>query len=96
MGDGAQRREMLDRLVGRAILAQPNRIVRHYETGAYPHHGGEADRRAAIVREAQERAAIGDEAAVQRDAVHRCRHGVLAHPVVHIAAIIHGFEADPV
>ena len=86
MRDGAQRREVLDRLVGRAILAKADRVVRHHEGCADPHHGGQADGRAAIVREAQERAAIRDEAAVQRDAVHRRRHAVLAHAVVDVGA----------
>ena len=39
-----------------------------------------------IVGEGEERAAIGDEPAVQRDAVHRRRHGMLAHAVMDVAA----------
>ena len=50
------------------------------------HQRGQADRRAAIIREDHEAAAIGDEAAVQRDAVHGGGHAVLADAPVHVAA----------
>ena len=96
MRDGAQRRQMLDRLVGRAVLAETDRIVRHHEDRADLHHRRQADGRAAIVREAQERAAIGDQPAMQRDAVHRRRHAVLAHAVMHIGAVVFaGPDLDP-
>ena len=55
-------------------------------TTRHAHQRGEPDRRARIVGEGEERAAIGNEAAVQRDAVHRRRHGVLAHAVMDVAA----------
>ena len=48
-----------------------------------------ADRRiagAAVVGEDEERAAVGHEAAVQRQAVHGRGHGVLAHAVVDVVA----------
>jgi hypothetical protein len=59
--DRAQRREMLDRLMGRAVLAEADGVVRHDVDDALAHQRGEADRRAAIVGEDQEGAAIGDE-----------------------------------
>ena len=93
--DGAQRREMLDRLMGRAVLAEADRIVRHDEDGPDLHHRREPDRRTAVVREAQERAAIRDQAAVQRDAVHRRGHAVLAHAVMHVGAVVFaGLDLD--
>ena len=46
----------------------------------------EADRRAGIIGEDQEGAAIGDHAAVQRHAVHRRGHAELADAVIDVAA----------
>ena len=53
---------------------------------ALAHQRGEPDRRPAIIGEHQERAGIGDDAAVQRHAVHGGRHAVLAHAVMDEAA----------
>jgi hypothetical protein len=47
VGNRAQRRQMLDRLVGRAVFAQADGIVGHHEDHALFHQRGEADRRAA-------------------------------------------------
>ncbi len=85
VGDGAERRELLDRLVGRTVLAEADRIVGHDEDDPVAHQRGEADRRPAIVGEDEERAAIGDEPAVERHAVHRRRHAVLAHAPADVA-----------
>ena len=88
--DRAQRREMLDRLVGRAVFAEPDRVVRHHVDHALAHQRGEPDRRAAVVGEHQERAGVGDDAAMQRHAVHRRRHAVLADAVMDEGAGIVG------
>ena len=53
---------------------------------ALAHQRRKPDRRPAVVREHQERAGVGDDAAVQRHAVHGRRHAVLAHAVVDEAA----------
>ena len=55
--NGAQRRQMLDRLMGRAVLAETDRIVGHHMDDALAHQRGEPDRRPAVVGEHQERAA---------------------------------------
>ena len=55
--DRAQRGEMLDRLMRRAVLAEADRVVRHHVDDALAHQRGEADRRAAVIGEHQERAA---------------------------------------
>ena len=52
---------------------------------AHAHQRRKTDRRARIVGEREERAAIRNDAAVQRHAVHRRRHAVLADAVAHIA-----------
>ncbi len=39
IGNGAQCRQMLDRLVGRSILAQADGIVTHYIDDALAHEG---------------------------------------------------------
>ena len=66
--------EMLDRLMGRAVLAEADGVVRHHMDDADAHQRRQPDRRAAVIGEGQEGAAIGNEAAMQRDAVHRRRH----------------------
>ena len=81
-----KRREMLDRLMGRTVLAEPDRIVRHDVDHALTHQRREPDRRAAIVGEDEEGAAIGHDAAMQGEAVHRRGHAVLAHAVMDVVA----------
>ncbi len=86
-GDGAQRGEVLDRLVGRAVLAEADRVVGPDVGDRELHERGEPDRRAHVVGEHQEGAAVDAGAAVQGDAVHDRAHGVLAdaevqHPAV--------------
>ena len=51
-----------------------------------PHQGRKADRRPAVIGEGEEGAAIGNEAAMQREAVHRGRHAVLADAVMDVVA----------
>ena len=79
---------VLDRLVRRAVLAEADRIVRGDEDHALLHQRRQPERRAAIVGEHQEGAAVGDDAAMHRHAVHGCDHGVLAHAVADVAAAI--------
>ena len=55
-----------------------------------PIRARQPDRRAGVVGEDQEGAGIGDHPAVQRHAVHRRRHAVLAHAVVDVAAGVVG------
>ncbi len=77
---------MLDRLMRRAVLAEPDRIVGQHEDHALAHQRGEPDRRPAVVGEDEEGAAVGDHALVQRHAVHRGRHRVLADAEMDVAA----------
>ena len=86
-GMARKRREMLDRLVRRAVLAEADRIVRHDIDDRNAGQRRDAHRRARIVGEDQEGRAGRDEAAMQRDAVHRRRHAVLADAVVDVAAL---------
>src|SRR3546814_5483761 len=77
---------MLDRLVGRAVLAQADGIMRHHIDRPRILKRGQAYRGAAIVRKHEEGAAIGNDAAVQRHAVHRGCRAELADAVIDIAA----------
>ncbi len=81
---------MLHRLVRRPVFAEADRIMGHDEDHALAHQRGKPDRRAAIVGEDEEAAAIGDEPAVQSDAVHRRRHAMLAHAIMDVAPGIVG------
>ncbi len=85
-GIDAQARQVLDRLVRRAILAESDRIVGVDEDHAQPHERRHAQRIACVVRKGQERAAVGDESAVRDDAVEHRRHAEFAHPEMHIIA----------
>ena len=85
-GNSAQRGEMLDRLVRRAVFAEADRVVRHHMDDALAHQRGEPDRRPAVIGEDQEGAGIRNDAAVQRHAVHGRGHAVLAHAVMDEAA----------
>ncbi len=79
---------MFDRLVRRAVLAEADAVVREDVDDAQLHQRGHADRVARVVAEGQEGAAVGDEAAVQRDAVHHRRHAEFAHAIVDVAAAL--------
>ena len=57
VGDGAEHREVLDRLVGRAVLADADRIVGADVDHRQPHDGRQPDRRLHVVGEDQEGAA---------------------------------------
>ena len=84
-GDRAQRRQLLDRLVRRAVFADADRIVREDVDDRNLHQRTQPDRRAGIVTEDQEarseRAYLG-----QREAIEHGGHGVLTDPEVEIAS----------
>ena len=85
--DRAERREVLDRLVRRAVFAERDGVVRPDEDARDVHQRREADGRAHVVGELQERAADRTRLAVQHDAVEDRRHGVLADAEVHHASV---------
>ena len=86
-GDGAERRELLDRLVRRAVLAERDGVVRPDEDRRHLHERRETHRRAHVVAEDEERAAERARLAVQHDAVHDRGHRVLADAEVQHAAV---------
>ena len=83
----AQGGEVLDRLVGRAVLAEADRVVRPDEGDRQLLDGGEAHRGAHVVGEDEEGAAVGAGQALERDAVEDHAHGVLADAEVQGAAV---------
>ena len=91
-GDGPQRRQLLDRLVGRTVLADADRVVGEDVDHRDLHDRGQADRHPAIVAEDQEPGAEGPDLD-QRHAVQDGPHRVLADAEVEIAApVIAGLE----
>ena len=66
----------------RTVFAEPDRIVSEDEQRAHAHQRRHAQGVAAIVREREERAAVGNESSVQREPVHDRGHAELAHAVV--------------
>ena len=86
-GDRAQRREVLDGLVRRAVLAQRDGVVREDPRDVQPHERRQADRAAHVVGELQERRAVrADDAAVGRHPVDGRAHRVLADAEEDVAA----------
>ena len=75
---------MFDRLVGGAVFTEADAVVREHMHDAQFHQGRHAQRIAAVVAEGQEGATIGNEAAVQGDAVHDRGHAEFAHAVVDV------------
>src|SRR5699024_7236757 len=66
---GAQGGQLLDRLVSRAVLAETDGVVRPHVERRDVHQRRQADRRAHVVGEDEERATVRAGAAVQGDAV---------------------------
>ena len=77
--------DMLDRLMGRPILAEPDTVMGHDIDGPRVLDRGQPHRTTAIVGKHQERAAIGNDATVQCHPVHRCRHAEFADTIIDIA-----------
>ena len=75
---------MFNRLVGGAVFAQTNRVVREHMDHALLHQRSHADRVARVVAEGEEGAAIRNEATVQCHAIHDGSHAKFAHAVVDV------------
>ena len=78
---------MLHRLVGRAVLAETDRVVRPHVRHRQVHQRGQTHGVAHVVGEHQEGAAVDAGVAVQCDAVHGRGHGVLADTEVDRSAV---------
>ena len=74
--------------MGRAVLAEADGIVGHHIDDAELHERRQPDRRPAVVGKGEEGTAEGDDAAVERHAVHHRAHGVLAHAEIEVAAAV--------
>ena len=85
VGDGAQRDQLLDRLVRRPVLADADGVVGEDIGDGQVHERGEAHRVLHVIGEDEEGRAIGAQAAVQLDAVGDRRHRVFADAEVDVA-----------
>ncbi len=81
---------MFHGLMGGAIFAEADGVMGHHIDHALAHEGREANAGAAVISEDQEGAAIGNDAAMQRHAVHGGGHAMLANAVVDIARAVVG------
>ena len=86
--DRPQGHIVFDGLVGGAVLAQAHAVVGEDVDRRDAHQGRQADGRAHVIREHEERAAVGTQAAMERHPVERGGHGVFAHPEVQVAAFV--------
>ena len=87
--NGAQRDQLLHRLVRRAVFADADGIVREDVDHRQFHQRAQADGRAHVVAEDQEARAVGPQLR-ERHAVDDRSHGVLADAEVEIAAAVVG------
>ena len=79
---------MFNRLVRGAVFTKTDAVMRHDEDDALLHKGGEADGRTAVIRKLQEGAAVGNNPAMQRHAVHHRRHAMFAYAIMDIASVV--------
>ena len=77
---------MLDGLVGGAVLAHADGIVREHVHHVEAHQGGHAHGVLHVIAKHEEGGAIGAQAAVQLQAVANGGHGMLAHAKVQVRA----------
>src|SRR5262249_13213696 len=82
VGNQAQRGDMLNRLVGGTILTQTDGVVREYENGTDTHQRSHAKCVAAVIGGCEEGTAAGNEATMERNAVHHGGHAAFTHAVV--------------
>src|SRR5690554_1533740 len=75
--DAPERGEMFDRLMRRAIPADPDGVLRKDMAGAHAHQRREAERGAHIIAKDEEGRAEGDDAAMERHAVDGGGHSML-------------------
>ena len=76
----------------RAVFTQTHAVMCVDKDRTDVREGGDADRRPHVVREYEKRSPIRNDSAVQRHAIQRSAHGVLAHTKVQVAtaAVIGG------
>ncbi len=86
-GDGPQRPQVLDRLVGRPVLTEPDRVMRPDIGHRQPHQGSEPDRGAHVVAEDQERATVGPGQPAEGYPAADGPHAVLPDPEMQGAAV---------
>jgi hypothetical protein len=86
-----------DRLMSRTVFAEPDRIVGEDVNHVDAHQRRQPERGPAIVAEDEKTRAVGDEAAVERDAVQDGAHSMFADAEVQIASrIVVALEIAPV
>ena len=85
IGDRAQRRQVLNGLVGRPIFSDADAVVGEGKNRAQVGERGQAYCRAHVVREHEKRCRERDEAAMIDEPIHRGSHGMLADAEVHVA-----------
>ncbi|MCH8102429.1 MAG: right-handed parallel beta-helix repeat-containing protein [Chloroflexi bacterium] len=82
----AQRGQVLDRLVRRAVLAEADRVVGEDEDDVRLLERRQSQRGTHVVGEDEEGGGIRVDAAVERHPVHDPAHGMLAHAEVHVVS----------
>ena len=86
-GIARKRSQLFDRLMRRSVFAQADRIVREDVNYRHLHEGCQANRRAHVVAEIEERAAEGPQLR-DRHAIQRGTHGMFANAEMNIAPAV--------
>ena len=85
-GNRSQSHQLLDGLMGRAVLSHGDAVVGENINHRQTVHGRQTHRRTHIVAEDQEGSPKRDQATVQRHAIQDGAHGMLANAKVHVAS----------
>lgn len=102
VGQGTEVRQGLDRLVGRTVLSQTDRVVGRDVDDANVRESGQADGARGVRDEVEESTTGGDDGTVGGETVHDSGHGMLTHTVADVAtspvtdAILWRLEVDGV
>src|SRR6266481_7571979 len=97
MRNGAERREMLDRLMCGPVFAKSDGVMRENIYDLHFRQAGEPNRWPHVIRKAHERAAVRNQPAIERHASQCRAHCVLAHTKVNDAAVVtSGFKTAAV
>ena len=87
IGHSAQRRELFDGLVRRAVFADADRVVREDIDDGDFHEAGEAHGRLQVVAKIEKCSTKGPQTA-ETHAAHGGAHGMFTHAIVNVAAAV--------
>ena len=85
-GNGSEARQVLNRLMGRSVLADDDAVMREHEDDVGLHEGREANSGPKVIGEHEERGSVRQHTAVKCHPVDESPHGVLADAEMEVVA----------